>query len=93
MDKSIKLFEEKTIRTHWDAEEERWYFSIVDVIAVLTESNNPQIYWRVLKKRLLDEGNESVTNCNGLKMPAADGKMRLTDIYFPSIRTGNYGRK
>ena len=80
MNKSIKLFEEKTIRTHWDENEEKWYFSIVDVIAVLTESNNPQIYWRVLKKRLLDEGNESVTNCNGLKMPAADGKMRLTDI-------------
>ena len=77
---SIKLFEEKTIRTHWDAEAEKWYFSIVDVLAVLTNSENPQTYWRVLKKRLLDEGNETVTSCNGLKMKAADGKMRLTDI-------------
>jgi len=66
MDKSIKLFEDKTIRTHWNADEEEWYFAIVDVIAVLTESSNSQIYWRVLKKRLLDEGNESVTNCNAL---------------------------
>ncbi len=65
----IKLFEAKKVRTAWSADEEQWYFSIVDVIAVLTESENPQIYWRVLKKRLLDEGNETVTNCNGLKMP------------------------
>lgn len=79
-DKSIKLFEEKTIRTHWDADNEKWYFSIVDVVAVLTDSENPQTYWRVLKKRLLDEGNESVTNCNALKMKAADGKMRMTDV-------------
>jgi hypothetical protein len=79
-DKSIKLFEEKTIRTHWDAEAEKWYFSIVDVCAILTESENPQTYWRVLKKRLLDEGNETVTNCNGLKMKARDGKTRLTDV-------------
>ncbi len=77
---AIKLFNEKQIRTHCDDEQEKWYFSIVDVIAVLTESSNPQIYWRVLKKRLLDEGNETVTNCNGLKMQAADGKMRLTDV-------------
>ena len=79
-DNSIQLFEEKTVRTLWDDTEEKWYFSIVDVIAVLTESPNPQVYWRVLKKRLLDEGNETVTNCNGLKMRAADGKMRLTDV-------------
>ena len=77
---AIKLFNEKQIRTHWDEEQEKWYFSIVDIVAVLTESENPQIYWRVLKKRLLDEGNQTVTNCNGLKMPAADGKMRLTDV-------------
>jgi hypothetical protein len=82
MDKNsaIKLFNQNQIRTHWDEEQECWYFSVVDVIAVLTESNNPQIYWRVLKKRLIDEGNETVTNCNGLKMQAADGKMRLTDV-------------
>ena len=76
----IKLFESQKIRSHWDAEKEKWYFSVVDVIAVLTESDNPQVYWRVLKKRLTDEGNETVTNCNGLKMQAADGKMRMTDI-------------
>ena len=79
-DNSIQLFEEKTVRTLWDDTEEKWYFSIVDVIAVLTNSPNPQVYWRVLKKRLGDEGNETVTNCNGLKMRAADGKMRLTDV-------------
>jgi hypothetical protein len=77
---AIKLFNEKQIRTHWDDEDEKWYFSIVDVKAVLTESQNPQTYWRVLKKRLLDEGNETVTNCNALKMVAADGKMRKTDV-------------
>ena len=77
---SIKLFESKQVRTQWDAEQEKWYFSIVDVIAVLTDSGNPQIYWRVLKKRLLEQGNETVTNCNALKMLATDGKMRLTDV-------------
>lgn len=77
---SIQLFEEKTVRTLWDAVQEKWYFSIVDVVAVLTDSPNPQVYWRVLKKRLLAEGNETVTKCNGLKMRAADGKMRLTDV-------------
>lgn len=77
---NIKLFESKKIRSSWDSEQEKWYFSIVDVIAVLTDSNNPQVYWRVLKKRLLGEGNETVTNCNGLKMVAPDGKMRLTDV-------------
>jgi len=77
---AIKIFEQKQVRTHWDEKQEKWYFAIVDVIAILTESNNPQVYWRVLKKRLLNEGNETVTNCNGLKMQAPDGKMRLTDV-------------
>jgi hypothetical protein len=76
----IKIFEDKKVRTLWDAKNEKWYLSIVDVIAVLTDSSNPQVYWRVLKKRLKDEGNETVTNCNALKMPASDGKMRLTDV-------------
>ena len=76
----IQLFEEKKVRAIWDDEAEKWYFSIVDVVAVLTESPNPQTYWRVLKKRLKDEGNETVTNCNALKMPAPDGKMRKTDV-------------
>lgn len=76
----IKLYENKEIRSAWDEEKEEWYFSIVDVVGVLTESENPQVYWRVLKKRLKEEGNETVTNCNGLKMKAADGKMRLTDV-------------
>jgi hypothetical protein len=77
---AIKIFEDKNVRTVWDVEQEKWYFSIVDVIAVLTDSPNPQVYWRVMKKRLRDEGNETVTNCNGLKMQAADGKMRMTDV-------------
>jgi len=77
---NIKLFEESKVRTHWDEQKETWYFAIVDVIAILTNSPNPQVYWRVLKKRLKDEGNETVTNCNGLKMQAPDGKMRLTDV-------------
>lgn len=79
-DNTIRIFEQKQVRTHWDSEQEKWYFAIVDVIAVLTNSQNPQVYWRVLKKRLKDEGNETVTNCNGLKMEAADGKMRKTDV-------------
>ena len=69
----IQLFEERKVRTVWDNKEEKWYFSIVDVCAVLTESKDPQTYWRVLKNRLKKEGNETVTNCNGLKMQAADG--------------------
>ena len=76
----IKLFEGQNIRYVWDEEKEQYFFSVVDVIQVLTESTNPQTYWRVLKKRLLEEGNETVTNCNALKLPAADGKMRLTDV-------------
>ncbi len=78
----IKIFEDRKVRTLWDAKHEKWYLSIVDVIAVLTDSPNPQVYWRVLKKRLRDEGNETVTNCNALKMPAPDGKMRLTDVAY-----------
>ena len=77
---TIKIFEDKKVRTLWDAEQEKWYFSIVDVIAVLTNSPNPQVYWRVMKKRLKDEGNETVTNCNGLKMLAPDGKKRMADV-------------
>ena len=77
---TMQFFENKKIRSVWDAEKEEWFFSIVDVVAVLTESPNPQTYWRVLKKRLKDEGNETVTNCNGLKMTAPDGKKRMTDV-------------
>lgn len=77
---AIRLFNDRQIRTHWDEEEEKWYFSIVDVIGVLTESVDPQAYWRKLKQRLKAEGNETVTSCHGLKMLAADGKMRLTDV-------------
>ena len=76
----IKVFEERKVRTVWDDKEEKWYFSIVDVVAVLTDSENPQTYWRVLKNRLKKEGNETVTNCNALKLRAADGKMRMTDV-------------
>ena len=77
---AIKLFEERKVRTIWDYTHEKWYFSIVDVVAILTDSSNPQTYWRVLKKRLKEEGNETVTNCNALKLKATDGKMRLTDV-------------
>jgi len=77
---AIKLFDGRQVRALWDSTVEKWYFSISDVVAVLTDSPNPQVYWRVLKKRLLAEGNETVTNCNALKMLAADGKMRMTDV-------------
>ena len=77
---NIILFEEKHVRRAWDKDAEKWVFAIVDVIAALTESPNPQVYWRVMKKRLRDEGNQTVTNCNALKMTAADGKQRLTDV-------------
>lgn len=79
----IRLFENRRIRSHWDSEQEKWYFSIVDVIAVLTDQTDYQAarnYWKVLKNRLKKEGNETVTDCNQLKMPAIDGKMRLTDV-------------
>jgi len=77
---NVQIFEDKHIRTAWNEDTEEWYFSVVDVVAVLTGSTNPQTYWRVLKKRLREEGNESVTNCNALKMEAADGKRRMTDV-------------
>ena len=77
---ALQLFEERKVRTVWDDQEEKWYFAIVDVVAVLTDSENPQTYWRVLKNRLKKEGNETVTNCNAFKLRAADGKMRLTDV-------------
>lgn len=77
---SIRLFEEKKVRTIWNQEEEKWYFSIVDVVSILTDSINATVYWRKLKQRLKAEGNETVTNCHGLKMKAIDGKMRLTDV-------------
>ena len=77
---AIKLFEERKVRTVWDDELEKWYFSIVDVIGVLTDSPDPRNYWKVLKNRLKKEGNETVTACNQLKMTASDGKKRLTDV-------------
>ena len=77
---AIQLFEGKKVRIVWDEAQEKYYFSVVDIVQVLTDSDNPQIYWRVLKKRLRDEGNETVTNCNALKLLAADGKKRLTDV-------------
>ena len=77
---AIKVFEEKKVRTVWDSEREEWYFSIVDVVAVLTDSDNPRKYWSVLKTRLKKEGSETATNCSQLKLPAEEGKMRLTDV-------------
>ena len=76
----IQIFENKKVRTAWDSETEQWYFSIVDIVAILTESVDPQAYWRKLKQRLKNEGNETVTTCHALKMISADGKMRLTDV-------------
>lgn len=75
-----KIFNNETIRTVWNKEEEKYYISIVDIVGVLAESKNPTVYWRVLKKRLKEEGNETVTNCNGLKLKAKDGKYRITDV-------------
>lgn len=80
---AIKLFEEKRVRTIWDDQQEKWYFSVVDVVEILTHQESHQgarNYWKVLKNRLAKEGNETVTNCNRLKLPAEDGKMRLTDV-------------
>jgi len=77
---AIKLFEVKKVRTIWDDKEEKWYFSIVDVVAVLTDSPNPRKYWSVLKTRLKKEGSELATNCRQLKMKSTDGKMYLTDV-------------
>ena len=88
---AIQLFEERKVRTVWDDNEEKWYFSIVDVVAILTDSKDPTAYWRKLKQRLKKEGNETVTNCHGLKMLAADGKMRLTDEkHRTSLQEGQY---
>jgi len=77
---AIKLFNQKQVRCHWDGEQEKWYFSIIDVVGVLTESENPNNYWKVLKNRLRKEGSELVTNCNQLKMVSADGKYYKTDV-------------
>lgn len=77
---AIKLFEEKKIRTVWDDEQEKWYFSIVDTVSILTDSVDGRKYWNKLKQRLKEEGNETVTNCHQLKLQASDGKMRLTDV-------------
>ena len=77
---ALKLFEERGVRTVWDDEQEKWYFSIVDVVSILTESTDGRKYWNKLKQRLKEEGNETVTNCHQLKMQAVDGKMRLTDV-------------
>jgi len=79
-DKNIRLFENKRVRTAWNEAEQEWYFSIVDIVGILTDSVDPTAYWRKLKQRLKEEGNETVTNCHGLKLVAPDGKMRLTDV-------------
>ena len=76
----IQLFDNAKIRVAWDDEKEKYFFSVVDVVGVLTDSVDGRTYWKVLKNRLLKEGNETVTNCNQLKLPSADGKMRLTDV-------------
>ena len=80
MNDKLQLFEDQPIRTAWDNESEEWYFSIVDVVRVLTESRDPNAYWRKLKQRLKEEGNQTVTNCHALKMRAHDGKQRATDV-------------
>jgi hypothetical protein len=77
---ALQAFEERNVRTIWDDKQEKWYFSIIDVVAVLTNSVDAAAYWRKLKQRLKDEGNETVTNCHRFKVPALDGKMRLTDV-------------
>src|SRR3989344_2198407 len=75
----IAIFRGNRIRRDWNDAEEKWYFSVVDIVGILSESSNPRNYWKVLKSRLKDEGSETVTKCHGLKMVAPDGKMRLTD--------------
>jgi len=83
MEESIKIFEERKVRTMWNDIDEEWYFSVVDVVGILTDQptqDGARNYWKVLKKRLIEEGNEPVTKCNQLKLPAQDGKMRLTDV-------------
>ena len=86
-DTAIKLFEDKQVRTLWDAGHEKWYISIVDVIATLTESADSNAYWRKLKQRLKAEGNETVTNCHGLKMLAQDGKKVVITLNAKSVLT------
>lgn len=85
---AVKIFESKQVRTHWDEEQEKWYFSIIDVVAILTESIDPNAYWRKLKQRLKEEGNEPVTNCHGLKMPnnwkKSGGTMPSTNQTIPN---------
>ena len=85
----IKLFEDKRLRYEWDEQNEKWWFSVVDVVAILTEQQDDikaRKYWNKLKQRLRDEGNETVTNCHQLKMVARDGKMRLTDVARRIVR-------
>lgn len=77
---SLKLFEQKQVRSVWNEVEEKWYFSVIDVIGILTESTSPRIYWKVLKHRLIKEGSQLVTNCNQLKMLSTDGKYYKTDV-------------
>jgi hypothetical protein len=77
---AIKLFQDQRVRVHWTDEEEKWLFSIIDIIGVLTDSVNPNNYWKVLKSRLKNEGSELVTNCNQLKMESSDGKFYKTDV-------------
>lgn len=84
---NIKLFESQHVRSQWDAEREAWYFSVVDVVAVLTSSADPAAYWRKLKQRLKAEGNETVTNCHGLKLRAADGKLRIGYVNMEGDRS------
>lgn len=94
----MQLFQKQAVRTHWDEEKELWYFSVVDVVAILTEAKDFQgarNYWKVLKHRLLQEGNETVTNCNRLKMLAKDGKMHKSvdgmDNHFNTFMQGDFG--
>ena len=84
-DNSIKLFEEKKVRSQWNVEQEKWYFSIVDVIAILTESPIPRKYWSVLKTKLKAEGSQLATNCSQLKMKSADGKLYKTDVAVTNL--------
>ena len=80
MQDKIQIFERQKVRSIWDEENEKWWFSVIDIVDILTESPNPRNYWKVLKHRLIKEGNESVTNCNQLKMQSADGKYYSTDV-------------
>lgn len=86
----IQLYENQPIRTAWDEENEEWYFSIVDVVSVLSDSKDANAYWRKLKQRMKEEGNETVTNCHGLKMKAIDGKRRMTDVANTEQENGGH---